>query len=166
MITELKQNQVFVFGSNGQGFHGAGSAGYAMLHVPGNKWRVTPVPGTDLTLDKVPAGTKGYWAVKGMARGYQEGLYGKSYAIQTVTHPGAKLSIPLHNIKAQLAELWRFARTYPNLEFLMTPVGTGYSGYSLSEMYALLQEVIAQEGLPRNIILSQDLYSEERIDLS
>lgn len=40
-IEKLKPDQVFVFGSNAAGFHGAGSAGYAMLHVYGNKWRTT-----------------------------------------------------------------------------------------------------------------------------
>jgi hypothetical protein len=137
-----------------------------MLHVPGNKWRTTPVPGTELTLDKVPNGTKGYWAVKGIACGFQIGLHGKSYAVQTVTRPGAKCSVSLAVIKEQLINLWGFARYRPDLEFLMTPIGTGYSGYSLAEMAGILQEVIAQCGHPRNIILPEDLYKEDQVDLS
>lgn len=151
MITKLEDHQVFVFGSNGTGFHGAGSAGYAMFHISGNVWRTTNVPGTSTTLDKVPNGTKGYWAVKGVSRGFQEGLHGKSYAIQTVTRPGMRRSVPLDDISSQLVELWRFAEEHTQLEFLMTEIGTGYSGYTRSEMASVFEDIMSKIGTPVNI---------------
>ncbi len=36
---ELSEDEVFVFGANLQGFHGAGAAGYATFHEFGNLWR-------------------------------------------------------------------------------------------------------------------------------
>lgn len=161
-VTELKPNQVFVFGSNGHGFHGAGSAGYAMLGVSGNQWRTAKVPGTEQVLTAVPNGTMGKWAVKGTARGPMRGRDGMSYAIQTVTRPGAKRSIPLHEIEAQLVELWRYAEHNSKLEFLMTPIGGGYSGYTGPEMTAVFNRVIKAHGLPSNITLDPNMYSKDQ----
>ena len=141
MITELKPNQMFVFGTNAQGFHGAGSAGYAMLHVTGNKWRTTKVPNTDKYLDEVPKGTQGYWAVKGTARGPMVGIHGISYGIQTVIRPGAKRSIPLSEIRTQLCELCDYAANHLHLEILLTRIGCGYAGYTVEEMEKLISTV-------------------------
>ena len=38
-IDQLKENEIFVFGSNKQGFHGGGAAYYAMTHFDA-KWGV------------------------------------------------------------------------------------------------------------------------------
>jgi len=54
LITTLGNNQVFVFGSNANGFHGAGAAGWAMLHVAGNSWRTARLP-NGLTLQQAVA---------------------------------------------------------------------------------------------------------------
>ena len=141
MITELKTGQVFVFGTNGQGFHGAGSAGYAMLHVTGNQWRTTKVPGTDKYLNEVPNGTQGYWAVKGTARGPMVGLYGVSYGIQTVTRAGARRSVSLSEIRDQLCELCAYAVRHPHLEILLTRIGCGHAGYTIEEMDKMMSTV-------------------------
>jgi hypothetical protein len=146
-IDSLKLNQIFVFGSNGQGFHGAGAAGYAMLHVSGNQWRTTRVPETQLYLNDVANGTKGYWAVKGEARGMQQGLYGSSYAIQTVTRPGAKQSITRGEILKQISTLAGLAQIDPRTEYLVAPLATGYGGYSVKSM----DEVWNMVDLPPNI---------------
>jgi len=133
-IVSLKSNQVFVFGSNLPGFHGAGAAGYAMLNVHGNQWRTVCVPGTGLTLDRVPNGTRGCWAVKGVGKGFQQGLHGCSYAIPTVTHPGARKSIPLEAICKSLVELYRFAAKHSDLEFIVAQIGTHLAGYTPAEI--------------------------------
>ena len=39
LITSLKPNEVFVFGSNFSAFHGAGAAGYAQRGDSKNTWR-------------------------------------------------------------------------------------------------------------------------------
>ncbi len=38
-IVSIAKHKIFVFGSNLQGFHGAGAAGYASFGVFGNRWR-------------------------------------------------------------------------------------------------------------------------------
>lgn len=87
IITSLASDEVFVFGANLQGFHGAGSAGYATFGESGNVWRKHGY-------DKLPNGTKGRWNVKGKT-GPMMGLYGKSYGLPTVARCGAKRSLEI-----------------------------------------------------------------------
>ena len=156
-IRTLEDNEVFVFGSNEDGFHGAGAAGFAMLRESGNKWRETPVFGCgNLTLDKVPDGTQGYYAIKGMARGYQVGTAGRSYAICTVKKPGAKRSIPLENIAAQIKEMYAFARDNRDFWFIVASgVGKSLNGYSTEEMAS----AYACDVIPRNVSFQEDFWN-------
>ena len=84
MVTTLQTNEVFVFGSNGQGFHGAGTAGLALRGDARNNWRQDA---WFLAASRGENDGVGRWAVFGVARGFQQGRQGKSYAIQTVTRP-------------------------------------------------------------------------------
>jgi hypothetical protein len=158
-ITELKPGQIFVFGSNATGFHGAGSAGLAMRGDSRNTWR------TDQDFHKARSAPPGHpdrigkWAVYGVARGLQKGREGMSYAIETIVRPGERRSTPLRAIKAQFDELLAFANTNPQYEILMTPVGCGYSGYTTSEMQTIWGEAVAKAGgLPANIKNADGLY--------
>lgn len=152
-IIELKQNQVFVYGANASGFHGAGAAGQAMRGDPKNTWRQDPAflkamrarPGSP---DRI-----GKWAVFGVARGFQQGREGCSYAIETIERPGMRRSTPLETIKSQMMELLDFAKTRPELEFLMTPVGGNLAGYTHSELAKIWKEATQAKGLPPNIKL-------------
>ncbi len=65
LITKLESNEVFVFGSNLRGFHGAGAAGYASFGVPGNSWR-------KFNYDKKPHNWEGKWNRKGCSEGLQK----------------------------------------------------------------------------------------------
>jgi hypothetical protein len=160
-ITELKPGQIFVFGSNATGFHGAGSAGMAMRGDSKNTWRTDPV---FLRAKSVPAGHAdrvGKWAVYGVARGFQKGREGMSYAIETIVRPGERRSTPLRAIKAQFDELLAFAKANPQYEILMTPVGCGYSGYTTSEMQTIWGEAVAKAGgVPENVKNVTGLYHE------
>jgi len=141
MITSLQPSEVFVFGSNRDGFHGAGGAGLACRGDAGNTWRNDS---WFLKAMKAPVGSTdriGKWAVYGVARGFQEGREGKSYAIVTVTRPGAKRSIPLEDIFGQLQDLWKFAAEHPELSFVISPIGEGYAGYSRTEMDSLWERL-------------------------
>ena len=106
---------VYVFGSNGQGFHGAGQAGWVCRGDSLNNWR------TDSWFQaamRAAVGSKdriGKRAVFGIARGFQEGTEGCSYAIQTVTRPGQRRSVSLEEIYKQLVELWDFAKQHPEI---------------------------------------------------
>ena len=129
LIEELAPNQVFVFGSNLDGFHGAGSAGYASFGESGNVWR-------EHGYGEKPSGWQGRWNVKGIAEGYQVGCAGRSYAIPTVRRPGKRRSVPLRLIRERIDRLYEFAREHPELEFLVAYSGRGGSlnGYSVLEM--------------------------------
>ena len=158
-ITTLGDNEVFVFGANAGGFHGAGAAGLAMRGDSRNNWRDDQV---FLRAKAARAGSperRGKWAVYGVARGYQEGKEGKSYAIETIVRPGARRSTSLSSIKTQLMELLAFAREHPELKFLMTPVGCGYSGYTAKEMKQIWDEATAKEGIPPNMVIPDNLYT-------
>ena len=130
-IATLQLNEVFIFGSNSSGFHGAGSAGWAYTGKKGNQYR----EGNPLL--KMPKGTKGVWAVLGQAVGFQEGTQGKSYAICTIIKPGLKRSMPLEGIRSQVQQLYKFAMEHPELTFLVTKSGEpgkpSLNGYTLEE---------------------------------
>lgn len=88
---------IFVFGSNRAGRHGAGAAKTAL-----KEW--------------------------GAVYGIGFGLTGDSYAIPTKDHNLKIMS--LQEIKPFVSEFVRFARNHPNLNFLVTRIGTGLSKYS------------------------------------
>lgn len=128
---------VLVFGSNEQGFHGAGAAGLAMRNESSNTWRSDPA---FLAAMRAPLGSPlriGHRAVFGIGRGFQQGHHGASYAICTVTRPGMKRSISLSDISLQLHALCNFARQHPDWTFTILNIGTGYAGYTTPEMEAI-----------------------------
>jgi hypothetical protein len=94
-----------------------------------------------------------------VARGFQEGRDGKSYAIQTIVAPGRKRSTSLAEIEDQFVELFVFAGKHPELEFLMTPVGARLAGYTAAEMKATLERACCRFAPPPNIIIPADLYA-------
>lgn len=130
-ITQLKDNEVFVFTSNLDGFSGFGSAGYATFNENGNVWR-------KYNYDKWPYGKKGKWNYKGQSRGLGYGEIGKSYAIPTVTRCGAKKSIPLEDIKVDIIEFRKFAIANPKLTFYVAQKNEiGLSGWPPSELASI-----------------------------
>lgn len=134
LVTTLEPHQVFVFGSNNDGFHGAGAAGYACRGDHRNNWRQDS---WFLAAMRSPVGSTariGKWAVFGQGSGLQLGREGASYAVTTVTRPGARRTVALDAILWQLESLKLLARDQPDLEFLLTPLGEGYAGYSQAEM--------------------------------
>jgi hypothetical protein len=133
--------KVFIFGSNGTGFHGAGSAGYAFRGDSKNNWRECLIMKEAI---KHGPGFKGKIAEFGKARGFQTGTLKNvgSYAIQTVIAPGKLRSIPLKEIESQIDELILFMRKNPSWEFCLTPIGTGYAGYKIEEIKPLLNKCL------------------------
>ncbi len=158
-ITTLAPHQVFVFGSNASGFHGSGAAGYAMRGTASNTWR------DDLTFLKAVRAPEGHvdrigrWAVFGVARGWQQGREGMSYAIETIRRGGEKRSTPLSDIALQLASLFDFAEVHAEWEFLMTPIGSKLAGYTNAEMADTLDHAVwLWDGHPPNVVIPADLY--------
>lgn len=160
-ITKLEPNEIFVFGSNSTGFHGAGTAGQAMRGDSKNTWRADPV---FLRAKAAPVGHPdriGKWAIYGVARGFQQGHEGASYAIETIVRPAQLRSTPLSVIEAQFVELFAYAEAHPELRFLMTPVGCRYAGYSALEMKETWSRAKAKKACPANVIVPEGLYQEE-----
>ncbi|MCK9155076.1 MAG: hypothetical protein M0P12_03070 [Paludibacteraceae bacterium] len=122
-IESLKDNQIFVFGSNTRGAHGKGAALFARQHCG---------------------------AVYGQARGLQ----GRAYAIVTKDltkdkHP----SVDAQEIKKQIQELYRFASSNPEQEFVVAYSGTGknLNGYSCQEM----ADMFSAFEIPKNVVFEQ-----------
>ncbi len=108
-ITELKENEIFVFGSNLQGMHGGGAA--------------------RLAYDKFGA----IW-------GQGVGLQGQSYGIPTM-HGGVDA------IKPYVDEFIEFAKSHPELTFLVTRIGCGIAGFRDEEIAPLFKECIEMENV-------------------
>lgn len=119
-ITSLQPNEVFVFGSNRQGVHGAGAAKAAM------KW--------------------------GAKRGIGEGLSGATYAIPTKETWRDKSGIPLEELRGHVQMFIRFAKSRPELRFLVTAIGTGYAGFTADVVAPLFAETLDID----NILLPQE----------
>ncbi len=115
-ITELKENEIFVFGSNLQGMHGGGAA--------------------RLAYDKFGA----IW-------GQGVGLQGQSYGIPTM-HGGVDV------IKPYVDEFIEFAKSHPELTFLVTRIGCGIAGFRDEEIAPLFKECIEIDNviLPRTFV--------------
>ena len=113
-ITELKENEIFVFGSNLEGMHGGGAA--------------------RLAYDKFGA----IW-------GQGVGLQGQSYGIPTM-HGGVDA------IKPYVDEFIEFAKSHPEMTFLVTRIGCGIAGFRDEEIAPLFNECIEIDNviLPRS----------------
>ncbi|MBQ2852854.1 MAG: hypothetical protein IJE76_05620 [Bacteroidales bacterium] len=115
-ITELKENEIFVFGSNLEGMHGGGAARIAYEKF-GAIW------------------------------GQGVGLQGQSYGIPTM-HGGVE------DIKPYVDELIEFAKSHPELTFLVTRIGCGIAGFRDEEIAPLFKECIEIDNviLPRSFV--------------
>ena len=113
-ITELAEDEVFVFGSNLAGMHGGGAA--ATAH-------------------------RCFGAVWGKG----VGLQGRSYAIPTM-QGGVK------TVKPYVDEFIEFAKSHPELRFLVTKIGCGIAGFREEQIAPLFAEAIDV----KNIILPRD----------
>lgn len=93
-ITELKPNQIFVFGSNVEEKHGKGGAKCAFGDYPHQP------------------NTIGKWAIYGVAKGYMQGTQGASYAIitkelrtpQSVAQASHKPPVTIEQVRCQVEQ--------------------------------------------------------------
>ena len=114
-ITELDKNEIFVFGSNGQGAHLGGAAATA-VHKFGAKM------------------------------GQAEGLQGQSYAINTMDSED--------EMYAQIGRFLDFAKSHPELTFLVTEIGCGIAGYNPEQIGPHFKECPKNVVLPKAFITS------------
>lgn len=107
-IDHLAEGEVFVFGSNPQGFHSGGAAAQAMAQF-GAVW------------------------------GQGEGLQGRSYAITS--------SCPLGQMEESVQRFAEFAQQHPELRFLVTQVGCGIAGHSVTDVATMFIKCINLENV-------------------
>lgn len=81
----------------------------------------------------------------GAIYGQGVGRQGQCYAIPT--KDSRIKTLPLTVIKVYVDEFLDYAEQHKDLEFLLTPIGTGLAGYSLNDLYNILPYP-----LPSNVI--------------
>lgn len=132
LITELKDNQYFVFGSNTQGRHGKGAALIAR---------------------------EKFGAIYGQAKGFQGRSYAIiTKDLTKKVHPSIREEV----IVGQIAELYDIAnfQRLLNKEFIMAWTGDGFNlnGYTSVEMAIMfLQATSISHGIPENIMFSRSI---------
>lgn len=83
----------------------------------------------------------------GAIYGQGEGRQGRSYAIPT---KDANLkTLPLDQIRAGIARFRDHALAHHDEAFILTPIGCGLAGYSIADLWPILQDI----GLPSNVAL-------------
>lgn len=88
--------------------------------------------------------------------GQGEGLQGRSYGIPTKNAGRSLETLPIARINAYVRRFLGFARSHPELEFLVTPVGTGLAGYMADDIAPLF--ISQPEGLPANVWLPRSFW--------
>ena len=128
-ITELKKNEIFVFGSNLLGNHVAGAA----LLAYDNQW------------------TKygKYFGVEFKARGELKG----SFAIPT---KGLHIeTLPLEFIQYFVTHFIEYTIKFPTLTFLVTKIGCGLAGYTPEQIAPMFKEAVNLE----NVYLPEEFWN-------
>ena len=109
IVSELAEGEVFVFGSNLQGWHGGGAA-RAAYNKLGAVW------------------------------GQGTGLQGRSYAIPTMQGG-------VETIEPYVDTFIEFAKTHPEMRFLVTRIGCGIAGFKDSEIAPLFEKAVPVENI-------------------
>lgn len=126
-ITKLKENEIFIFGSNSLGEHRGGSAKTAF---------------------------ENFGAIWGQAKGLQGSSYG-IVTIDLPSELNVKNKISLGNITLQIIELYKFANENKHLTFYMTKIGTlraGFTTENISAIFSILGEVPKNIVLPKEFV--------------
>lgn len=135
IITSLGENQIFVFGSNPEGRHGAGAAKQALQF------------GATYGKERGLSGSTYALVTKNLTRGYIEPSTGIKYR----KYGGVSYSMLTDNIK----ELYDCAEQHPDKHFLIPyKVGdTNLNGYS-TEVLTLL---FKKHKIPNNVVFQESV---------
>jgi len=143
MIEKLEPNQIFVFGSNTEGKHGAGAALWARINAG---------------------------AIYGQPYGFHGDTFGACYSIVTKDlNIKEQPSIPEEHIVNQIKWLYAIAKTIPYKEFIIAYSGTrpnlnGYSNLEMAKMFKQAGVDMSPRGIdtssriPDNIIFEQKFW--------
>jgi len=165
MITELKENEVFVFGANCGGFHGRGSAGFAFSGEIDLRWRqdlnfLTSLVEFNLKREHKPYDAEkliGKLAVLGEV-GFMQGREGKSYGIVTTEYPGIKGCVNDHWMIREIMDLLICVRSNPTLTFKCCDFGLsrefgGFSWFTPEQLIYFWKTAQGTKDMPSNIVL-------------
>ena len=147
-IKNLKDNEDTAFGSNQFGFHGGGTAGILYANDP-RAYKKQEIEGKGLRVEV------------GKARGFQTGIEGSSYALQTVTDWKLKMNDPKRQVSkseitSQIKDMYDYYRKNSDRKVyvLYTTGGKNLNGYSSLEM----AKMFASAGpIPSNVVFNEDL---------
>ena len=148
-ITQLKDNEVFVFGSNPQGINGAGAAKAAMSLSKGAK-------------NGIGRGFNGSNAYALVTKSLNAGFLEKATGI--VYEKAGYCSVSPEQIKANIDEMYEVAKKFPEKSFLVSyqyetyPNGTqkkSLNGYTSQEML----EMFVRADIPENIVFHDSYQS-------
>jgi hypothetical protein len=89
----------------------------------------------------------------GAEYGVGVGRTGNSYAVPTKDYVLKVLT--LDAIGRHLADFITYAKEHPEDTFMLTPIGTGYAGYSREQIYSLLK----QFDVPSNVLFTKEWFS-------
>ncbi|MEY3920475.1 MAG: hypothetical protein RL634_236 [Bacteroidota bacterium] len=144
-LDSLKQKDIFVFQTNENGFHGAGSAGWA-FNGKASGWQNNKKFQTQWNSGER---VRGLFAILRQSSGLMAGTDGIGYGIVTCVTAAQPKSVPMSDIEAQLKELRSYTIRKPFLNFILASIGTGHAGYSQNEMWEMY--ISATEGrIPEN----------------
>lgn len=137
LVTKLKPNQIFVFGSNTEGRHGKGGAKCAFGDYPHKP------------------NTIGKWAIYGVFQGLMKGNAGASYAIITKELRTDQPAISIGQIQRQIKQFLVWASEHPDKEYLVTLIGCSLAGFKIEEIARLFSNV----DIPENVALPQEFWN-------
>jgi len=137
LVKNLEENQVFVFGSNPEGRHGAGAARVAADH---------------------------YGAIMGIGRGHMGQSYGlvtKNLTPNYTEEPSGityikagERSVSKIQMLVNIIHLYLYARKNPQLEFMIAytpaPNLNGYTPFEMAELFLTVP-------VPTNIVFNEEL---------
>jgi len=88
--------------------------------------------------------------------GVGEGLTGESYALPTLD--GNLNKMPLDELYKSIKRFCEHAKNNPDLEYMLTPIGTGLAGYSMDTVKAMLKKC----GIPKNVYLHNNWIMDDK----
>jgi hypothetical protein len=148
IISKLEDNEIFVFGSNPEGIHGAGGARAALAY------------GAKFGIGRGLAGKTYALVTKNLNAGFVEKSTGITYKV------AGDCSVSKEQISQNIDELYEVAKANPELNFLITfqyetfSDGTpkrSLNGYTSEEMFEMFTK---NKQIPANIIF-HDSYKEK-----
>ena len=77
----------------------------------------------------------------GAKYGQADGLQGDSYAIITKELRKDEDAVTLQEVEIAVRRFLNFARRHPELQFLITPIGTGPAGFTREQIFPLFENI-------------------------